>query len=199
MNIQIHLQIGSLAQLNRASDYGSEGYRFESYASHLRILISSSVFGSNEIRIFSISTGRIIIIHIFAVNTKNILFKIKGKHFSRMSGSRAIPCSAAHGSLRIRLDSRSRCLAPPISSYIRSWHWWSLISGVCPDFYMPSMRQAGDHSSGAWERRSAGFCIDLLWNTYALWDLDNLWRKRILPIIPSFRDVRPRYQLVGSH
>ena len=25
---------GSLAQLNRASDYGSEGYRFESYASH---------------------------------------------------------------------------------------------------------------------------------------------------------------------
>ena len=79
MNIQIHLQIGSLAQLNRASDYGSEGYRFESYASHLRILISSSVFGSNEIRIFSISTGRIIIIHIFAVNTKNILFKIKGK------------------------------------------------------------------------------------------------------------------------
>ena len=69
MNIQIHLQIGSLAQLNRASDYGSEGYRFESYASHLRILISSSVFGSNEIRIFSISTGRIIIIHIFAVNT----------------------------------------------------------------------------------------------------------------------------------
>ncbi len=33
---------GSLAQLNRASDYGSEGYRFESYASHffkLRILI----------------------------------------------------------------------------------------------------------------------------------------------------------------
>ena len=66
MNIQIHLQIGSLAQLNRASDYGSEGYRFESYASHLRILISFSVFGSNEIRIFSISTGRIIIIHILA-------------------------------------------------------------------------------------------------------------------------------------
>ena len=25
---------GSLAQLNRASDYGSEGYRFESCASH---------------------------------------------------------------------------------------------------------------------------------------------------------------------
>ena len=25
---------GSLAQLNRASDYGSEGYRFESYRSH---------------------------------------------------------------------------------------------------------------------------------------------------------------------
>ncbi len=26
--------IGSLAQLNRASDYGSEGYRFESCANH---------------------------------------------------------------------------------------------------------------------------------------------------------------------
>ena len=25
---------GPVAQLNRASDYGSEGYRFESYASH---------------------------------------------------------------------------------------------------------------------------------------------------------------------
>ena len=25
---------GSLAQLNRAFDYGSKGYRFESYASH---------------------------------------------------------------------------------------------------------------------------------------------------------------------
>ena len=25
---------GSLAQLNRASDYGSEGYRFESYANN---------------------------------------------------------------------------------------------------------------------------------------------------------------------
>ena len=27
-------KIGSLAQLNRAFDYGSKGYRFESYASH---------------------------------------------------------------------------------------------------------------------------------------------------------------------
>ena len=27
---------GSVAQLNRASDYGSEGYRFESYRSHKR-------------------------------------------------------------------------------------------------------------------------------------------------------------------
>ena len=27
-------EAGSLAQLNRASDYGSEGYRFESYTSH---------------------------------------------------------------------------------------------------------------------------------------------------------------------
>ncbi len=29
---------GSLAQLNRASDYGSEGYRFESCASHFLFL-----------------------------------------------------------------------------------------------------------------------------------------------------------------
>ena len=28
------LRLGSLAQLNRASDYGSEGYRFESCRSH---------------------------------------------------------------------------------------------------------------------------------------------------------------------
>ena len=28
------LRIGSVAQLNRASDYGSEGYRFESCRSH---------------------------------------------------------------------------------------------------------------------------------------------------------------------
>ncbi len=27
---------GSLAQLNRASDYGSEGYRFESCANHIK-------------------------------------------------------------------------------------------------------------------------------------------------------------------
>ena len=32
---------GSLAQLNRASDYGSEGYRIESCRSHLR----RSIFG----------------------------------------------------------------------------------------------------------------------------------------------------------
>ena len=29
--------IGSLAQLNRAFDYGSKGYRFESYRSHFSI------------------------------------------------------------------------------------------------------------------------------------------------------------------
>ncbi len=29
-----HNEGGSLAQLNRASDYGSEGYRFESCANH---------------------------------------------------------------------------------------------------------------------------------------------------------------------
>ncbi len=34
-------KIGSLAQLNRASDYGSEGYRFESYASHNRGCLTS--------------------------------------------------------------------------------------------------------------------------------------------------------------
>ena len=32
---------GSLAQLNRASDYGSEGYRFESYRSHKEKIIGS--------------------------------------------------------------------------------------------------------------------------------------------------------------
>ena len=30
----VRTAFGSLAQLNRASDYGSEGYRFESYRSH---------------------------------------------------------------------------------------------------------------------------------------------------------------------
>ena len=30
---------GSLAQLNRASDYGSEGYRFESCRSHLIVAV----------------------------------------------------------------------------------------------------------------------------------------------------------------
>ena len=34
---------GSLAQLNRASDYGSEGYRFESYASHFFKFVSSNL------------------------------------------------------------------------------------------------------------------------------------------------------------
>ena len=32
---------GSLAQLNRAFDYGSKGYRFESYRSHTRVQASS--------------------------------------------------------------------------------------------------------------------------------------------------------------
>ena len=36
-------KIGSLAQLNRASDYGSEGYRFESYASHFLDRKSSNI------------------------------------------------------------------------------------------------------------------------------------------------------------
>ena len=34
------LRLGSVAQLNRASDYGSEGYRFESCRSH--------TYGKNE-------------------------------------------------------------------------------------------------------------------------------------------------------
>ena len=34
-------KIGSLAQLNRASDYGSEGYRFESYANHKKAKLKS--------------------------------------------------------------------------------------------------------------------------------------------------------------
>ena len=36
------IAFGSLAQLNRASDYGSEGYRFESYTSHKVLLQSES-------------------------------------------------------------------------------------------------------------------------------------------------------------
>ena len=32
--VKIKMNYGSLAQLNRASDYGSEGYRFESCRSH---------------------------------------------------------------------------------------------------------------------------------------------------------------------
>ena len=35
-SISEHEEYGSLAQLNRAFDYGSKGYRFESYASHTR-------------------------------------------------------------------------------------------------------------------------------------------------------------------
>ena len=34
VNIKEHSENGSLAQLNRAFDYGSKGYRFESCASH---------------------------------------------------------------------------------------------------------------------------------------------------------------------
>ncbi len=37
---------GSLAQLNRASDYGSEGYRFESYRSHTRKDSRQAIFFS---------------------------------------------------------------------------------------------------------------------------------------------------------
>ncbi len=34
LHSQKQRKLGSLAQLNRASDYGSEGYRFESCANH---------------------------------------------------------------------------------------------------------------------------------------------------------------------
>ena len=33
-SVKLKTKFGSLAQLNRASDYGSEGYRFESCRSH---------------------------------------------------------------------------------------------------------------------------------------------------------------------
>ena len=46
------MHFGSLAQLNRASDYGSEGYRFESYPGHfLRIFllnITMDAFGCDN-------------------------------------------------------------------------------------------------------------------------------------------------------
>ena len=37
-------KFGSLAQLNRASDYGSEGYRFESCANHHQVTGSPVTF-----------------------------------------------------------------------------------------------------------------------------------------------------------
>ena len=39
-----HLGNGPVAQLNRASDYGSEGYRFESCRDHLRNHVYDSFF-----------------------------------------------------------------------------------------------------------------------------------------------------------
>ena len=42
-----HSRFGSLAQLNRASDYGSEGYRFESCGSHT--LISFHISSSSRL------------------------------------------------------------------------------------------------------------------------------------------------------
>ena len=35
---------GFVAQLNRASDYGSEGYRFESYRGHNKPTLNSGFF-----------------------------------------------------------------------------------------------------------------------------------------------------------
>ena len=45
--------IGSLAQLNRAFDYGSKGYRFESYRSHFSI---SEVFLQKKYNVVSAKT-----------------------------------------------------------------------------------------------------------------------------------------------
>ena len=44
--LTLHSQMrnGSLAQLNRASDYGSEGYRFESCANHKKEQLVSCSF-----------------------------------------------------------------------------------------------------------------------------------------------------------
>ena len=39
-------RFGSLAQLNRASDYGSEGYRFEYYTSHIKNVLG--IFQSGQ-------------------------------------------------------------------------------------------------------------------------------------------------------
>ena len=42
--IAIEKQHGSIAQLNRAFDYGSKGYRFESYWSHSKQKTAIAVF-----------------------------------------------------------------------------------------------------------------------------------------------------------
>ena len=52
--------IGSLAQLNRAFDYGSKGYRFESYRSHFSI---SEVFLQNKI--YNVVSAKTQIPHFF--------------------------------------------------------------------------------------------------------------------------------------
>ena len=44
---------GSVAQLNRASDYGSEGYRFESCRSHKEELLEFLFFFFNPLIYFS--------------------------------------------------------------------------------------------------------------------------------------------------
>ena len=51
MLLTLHSQNGngSLAQLNRASDYGSEGYRFESCANHSKELNRVPFFVSPKI------------------------------------------------------------------------------------------------------------------------------------------------------
>ena len=104
-----------------------------------KVVVYDLLLGNNIRR----GIGRILEIASLARLRPLYVIRCAYRHFSRMSGSRAIPCFAVHGSLRIRLDLRSRCLAPPISSYIRSWHRWSLISGVCPDFYMPACGRLG--------------------------------------------------------
>ena len=47
-----HKTDGSVAQLNRASDYGSEGYRFESCRSHKDCFIVSGLFFISPYRFF---------------------------------------------------------------------------------------------------------------------------------------------------
>ena len=50
VNLKKALTFGSVAQLNRASDYGSEGLGFESLRNHERDCISSTISFFDTIR-----------------------------------------------------------------------------------------------------------------------------------------------------